>query len=278
MRFSLTFAGTRIPGRVSWALQANYTVSKLIDTDTDILGSMGGSDDIYTIDPTRIFLERSLSTLDATQRFTANWIIKIPFRRDQVGLLGKILGGWQLNGTSILQSGHPFSPLLPDALGNGDFVPGAGQVGDRPSGTFDRKLGGTNRSTFQRGGPAPCSLEREGGNGLGDTVILKPNCTQGLFAGQQLQFSTVLGENGQIGRNTFRGPGFARVDFAVFKHFLAPQLGDRVRVQFRAEFFNLFNRVNLLPVPVPDLTSPNFGTVGAAFDAREIQFALKILF
>ena len=108
---------------------------------------------------------------------------------------------------------------------------------------------------------------------MGSVQTLDPGCGSGFFAGRG--FTSVLGENGTIGRNTFRGPGFANVDFSVFKNMA---IGDRLTIQFRGEFFNLFNRVNLLPTPQPLLTNPFFGTVGAAFDAREIQFALKIFF
>ena len=65
------------------------------------------------------------------------------------------------------------------------------------------------------------------------------------------------------------------IDFSVFKN-IAVQ--EEVRLQIRAEFFNLFNRVNLHPTPEPEVNSPFFGTVGSQFDAREIQFALKLLF
>ena len=67
----------------------------------------------------------------------------------------KILGGWQLNTIVVLQSGRPFSALIPDTLGNGDFSGSSGRPRDRPSGSFDRSLGGTSRSVFQRdiGGP-----------------------------------------------------------------------------------------------------------------------------
>jgi hypothetical protein len=84
------------------------------------------------------------------------------------------------------------------------------------------------------------------------------------------------GTNGNLGKITFTGPSFRTVDLSIFKTFRLPFSEDS-RLQFRAEFFNLLNRVNLY-LPIVDLSRPDFGTSIDAFDAREIQFALKLLF
>jgi hypothetical protein len=82
------------------------------------------------------------------------------------------------------------------------------------------------------------------------------------------------GQNGSLGRNTFRGPAFHSVDVAVFKN---TDITEQVKVQFRAEFFNLFNRANLFN-PVGNMGSPNFGRSLSAFAPRQIQFGLKFIF
>ncbi|MEE2839871.1 MAG: hypothetical protein VYC91_05010 [Acidobacteriota bacterium] len=66
------------------------------------------------------------------------------------------------------------------------------------------------------------------------------------------------------------------MDFSLFKNFPIPVTEDTM-LQFRAEFFNLFNRVNLF-LPQVDLDSSLFGRSNTAFDPREIQFALKFIF
>ena len=63
-------------------------------------------------------------------------------------------------------------------------------------------------------------------------------------------------------------------DFSIFKNF---RLAESKTLQFRGEFFNLFNRVNF-GLPYHDISSPTFGQVGSALPPREIQFALKLLF
>jgi len=83
-------------------------------------------------------------------------------------------------------------------------------------------------------------------------------------------------KNGTLGRNTFEGPGFANTDFSVFKNIKLP-LGESTRLQFRAEFFNVFNRVNFRQ-PTVTLSSSTFGRATSTFTARQVQFGLKIIF
>ena len=77
---------------------------------------------------------------------------------------------------------------------------------------------------------------------------------------------------GNAGRDTITGPGFNSSDLGVMKN---NRFGESGNVQFRAEFFNLFNRPNFnLPNATAD--SPQFGRIFSAQRAREIQFGLKI--
>jgi hypothetical protein len=83
-----------------------------------------------------------------------------------------------------------------------------------------------------------------------------------------------VGEDGDLGRNAFRGPAFKDVDLSLVK---TTTVTERVKVEFRADAFNLFNRLNLYN-PIGDLSSPQFGQSTASFDPREIQLALKVTF
>jgi hypothetical protein len=80
---------------------------------------------------------------------------------------------------------------------------------------------------------------------------------------------------GNLPRNAYRGPGFASTDLSLFKNFVMP-FRD-VKVQLRAEAFNLFNRVNLQR-PNGNMAQATFGRSTQSFAAREIQLALKVLF
>ena len=80
---------------------------------------------------------------------------------------------------------------------------------------------------------------------------------------------------GNLPRNAYRGPGFASTDLSLFKNFVLPY--HEMKLQFRVEVFNVFNRVNLR-LPQGNLASPQFGRSTQAFPAREMQFALKLIF
>jgi hypothetical protein len=73
------------------------------------------------------------------------------------------------------------------------------------------------------------------------------------------------------------GPGYANTNLNVVKHFPLPFLGERGRIDFRTEFFNLFNRVNL-GQPVGNLSDPQFGRSTTALGARNVQFGLRVAF
>ena len=87
-------------------------------------------------------------------------------------------------------------------------------------------------------------------------------------------FKAAAGLYGTAGRNILYGPGAITWDFSGFKYF---RVTERHRVEFRAEFFNGFNRVNL-NAPNATLTSPSFGRILGAGPARVVQFGLKYQF
>ncbi len=80
---------------------------------------------------------------------------------------------------------------------------------------------------------------------------------------------------GNAGRNNVRGLGLNQLDLGVHKTFRLPT--EKVSVQFRAEFFNLFNHTNFTP-PNSDRASSSFGTIRGSFAPRQAQFALKLMF
>jgi hypothetical protein len=87
-------------------------------------------------------------------------------------------------------------------------------------------------------------------------------------------------QEGNLGRRTFQGPGFANTDFSVIKNQKIPWFigGEGANLQFRTEFFNVFNRVNLTQVGTDIANLSNFGKPTSTYPARDIQFALRIAF
>jgi hypothetical protein len=82
------------------------------------------------------------------------------------------------------------------------------------------------------------------------------------------------GQYGNVGRNTLSSPGTISIDLSIFKNF---NLSERARLQFRSEFFNLPNHPNFRGIDTT-YDSPSAGQLSTASAARQIQFALKLLF
>ena len=115
----------------------------------------------------------------------------------------------------------------------------------------------------------------------GKTTLGWEPITASIF---RFQFTGGTGPNqgvfGSLGRNTFRGPAYYDYDFALIKDtaIVRKAGADRLDLQFRAEFFNLFNIVNL-GLPANTLTGAGFGEISrTAGTSRQIQFSLKLIY
>ncbi len=242
-----------------YTVQAAYTFSRSIDTDSEPFG--GGAGELQgTMDVGNISLERGFSAFDARHRFAASFIYEVPLFRKRTDLAGRVLGGWQVGGIISLQSGFPFTVITSSDY-NQDGV-----SSDRPNLLVATSgVVGKSPRAFLNGA-------------FGD-----PNLLGSIFR------PPTTGTNGNLGRNTFRGPGYATVDLSLMKTFRLPWFSSEgSRVEFRSEFFNIFNRVNLRS-PSNSLGTfsaatglwsnrASFGKSTSSFDARQIQFGLKFLF
>jgi len=236
------------------AVTSAYTWSHTLDFRSDWQAlSSGGSANWanpygsagYSMDPNAVFLEYGNSNFDVRQRWVTSIVWELPWMKNQQGAAGKVLGGWQTNYSIAFQSGFPFT------VGARSDYNRDGLRNDRP----DIPSWGNSRSFSNTDfllDSAP------GGSVMSDLAGDFPVPTPGT--------------DGTLGRNTFRGPGLANVDFSLFKEF---KFSERFGMQFRAEFFNLFNRVNLYP-PTSNLSSGLFGLATSAADPRVIQFGLRL--
>ena len=150
----------------------------------------------------------------------------------------------------------------------------------------NRLLDGWQLATIvqlQSGSPINIVTSNSTVNGIGNT--LRPDVTGPIATIGRVErwfdtsVFTAVPRFGNLGRNVVIGPGFSNTDFAVIKN---TRVGDTVRVQFRAEFFDLFNRANFgTPGTVVDtpafgqITSTRFPT-GESGSSRQIQFAVKV--
>jgi hypothetical protein len=92
---------------------------------------------------------------------------------------------------------------------------------------------------------------------------------------------TAVDHFGNLGRNVVEGPGFNNTDLSIIKD---TKFGERMRAQFRAEFFDVFNHANF-GQPGNVVGTPNFGRItntrfptGESGSSRQVQFALKLVF
>jgi outer membrane receptor protein involved in Fe transport len=244
---------------------ANYTLGKSEDTV-----SGPGLGDYFNVSNARYTgtqdvrdreADRGPSEFDVRQRFTLTALWNLP-SPDGNGLMEKLLGGWQLNTIVSLQTGRPFSVFCSLAWFEGCDFNMDGTEFDRPNRPANLQTSGWSSSEFRKG--------IFGADRAESVRVFCPNGLTPFFNGTPC---VPVGTNGNLGRNVFRGPAFASVDVAIFKNTTVGQ----ARLQFRAEIFNLLNRVNLF-LPVGNLGSPNFGRSLAAFPSRQIQFGLKWFF
>jgi len=250
--------------RAGIGLQASYTYSKSLDDTSSVLGGLFGTAGVIlqTLpqDPWNPRAEKGPSTFDVAHVVTLSWIQLLPLNRVSFlrSLPRPLTTGWQFLNITTLTTGSPFTVY------SGVQQTGAGAGGtDRPDlvkmPRFSTRravradyfgLGAENASFFS----IPINLP--GGTG--------PN--QGRF--------------GTLGRNTFRGPAFHDFDFALVKDtsFGHRSNGELGTLEFRAEFFNVFNLVNF-GLPSNIVRGSGFGIISkTAGSSRQVQFSVKIIF
>ena len=250
--------------RLGLGLQASYTYSKSIDDTSAVLGgSIAGAGVVLQTMPQNPWnpdAEKGPSTFDATHSFTLSVIQVLPL--DHVSFLrplGRTLTrGWQFLNITTLTSGSPFTVY------SGVQQTGVGAGGaDRPDLVEQPHFstsGAVREDYFGRGADNESffsiPINVPGGTG--------PN--HGRF--------------GTLGRSTFRGPGFQQYDVALIKDTPFGRRGNSElgTIEFRAEFFNVFNLVNF-GLPSNILRGSGFGVISkTAGPSRQIQFSLKLIY
>ena len=239
-----------------FAFQATYTYSKVTDqgsstfSDNEYLNTAGPS---YAFD---LKLQNAVSDFNITQNFVLNGSWNIPVPHSFEGASRKILGGWEIGSIFTAHSGVPFTAKL----------------------TSDEAFTGNSRVNTTAGGQRP---NFNPGPGCSPNAInpgqpfnyIKVNCFSFPAPG-------VLGD---LGRNTLRGPGFADLDFSLFKNISF--LEDRYKLQFRAEAFNSLNHTNF-GVQTTAVFNGNGEPLASAgvlqqptlTTSRQIQLGVKFLF
>jgi len=232
-------------------LNVSYWYSKSLDylSAMNLSGAaakpLAGENDLAQ-NPLDLDAEYGPSLFDARHRFvaSASWGPQLPSGAG--GIVRALFDGWQINAIASYNSGTPFT--VSDSTNvslQANSPPISGFAASRPNVVGDPNTGPRtvdewlSRSAFQR---------------------LNPQTQAGQF--------------GDAGRNIARGPSYTNVDMSLVRTF---GLTADVRLQFRAEVFNVANHPNF-GLPVADLNSANFGRILSAGPPRLIQFALKLMF
>jgi hypothetical protein len=238
--------------RMSHGLQytAAYTWSHATD-DSNGAFSINGNSPIFVDSSGRVLLNQNKGNSDTDQRhaFVGTMMYELPFGRGkQWGsnwsrALDNVLGGWQFNNIVSLGTGTPFDVTID---------------GVRPDIT----------------GPASTGSLQLVNNGAGRQWLSAPT---GTFVDPPKNGSGKFTRPGTLGRNHFYGPGYGTWDASLFKNFT---LTERVKMQFRAEGFNILNHPQYINPDSNVNDGSSFGAINNTreFSERQIQFAFRFMF
>ena len=259
-----TYNGLSVALRRSFShgllVTANYTWSHEIDNGSN--GS-GDGDEISPQNPLCLACETASGVWDARHVVNGNAVYQLPFGQGKPllhdgGIAGAIAGNWELTTTALARTGFPVNVLMPSNY------------------TAPDGASGTERPDLVPG----VSLTPPGGKNVAEWI-------------NPAAFATPAGEFGTAPRDLVRGPGTWQVDLGIAKHI---PLTERASLEFRSEFFNIFNHSQLGP-PQSTFNPANttgFGSIITTVNLntsiispitpvgsgtpREIQFALRIAF
>lgn len=230
------------------SFQVNYTWAHAIDDASDGFRFQQGQ---FPFPANSFFLgrEKGNSSFDVRHRAVINYYAELPFGRGKshlnTGLAGRALEGWAWSGIATIQTGFPFEIF--------------------ESGIDSDGTGAQQRASYAT---SPTNIPFQPG-----LPVTGPNA--GLFT------FPLFGGPGNVGRNTFYGPGFKAWDMVLSKN---TKLGERMNLEFRSEFYNILNHPNFQQ-PDQFINDATFGESSAQVGrpdgttgARQLQFAVKVKF
>jgi Carboxypeptidase regulatory-like domain/TonB dependent receptor len=232
-------------------LNASYWFSKSLDhlSAMNLSGAaakpLAGENDLAQ-NPFDLAAEYGPSLFDARHRFvaSASWEPRLP--QGMPAVWRAVFDGWQVNVIATHNSGTPFT------------------VSD--STNVSMQANSPPISGFAASRPNVIANPNSGPRTVDEWI------SRSAFA--RLNPQTQAGEFGDAGRNIARGPGYTNVDASLVR---TVAVSGGLRLQFRAEAFNLANHPNF-GLPVADLNSANFGRILSAGPPRLLQFGLKAMF
>ena len=232
---------------------AAYTFSKSFDQASSFEGILN------PIDPR---ISRSLSTFDARHRIVVSYYWELPIPKYS-GAAGKVLNGWAVSGITTFQTGFPIRITS--------------QADNELMYSFDFELPGEPAQV----GPFRTMKPQSSGNYFFDPNSFTENATDNSVApcAAGAVFGcydpALLGTLGTAKRTICCGPHISNTDFAILKTI---GLTETKHIDFRAEFFNIFNHTQFYNPDGNTSDGSQFGQVTQVRDPRLVQFALKFFF
>ncbi len=226
-----------------FSLRGIYSIGKALDYTSSNDNGVGGGQNIF--DAQNIRGQRGRSDYNVARRLAidAVWESPDPWKS---GWKSKVIGGWNVAPIIILQGGRPFNVVNTAPYPAGDF----------------------NADGFNFDPPNTPSF----GNSISAE---RSNFITGLFPVAAFP-RPAPGTQGDLGRNTFDGPGLANANLGIIKGIRIPWFtSEGARFEIRGEIFNVLNRVNLTQ-PNGDLASGLFGRSTGQSLPRTVQLGLRI--
>jgi hypothetical protein len=249
--------------------QANYTWAKTMTDADGVWTGPGSSSGVTLNNPQCMKCEYAPATYSVAQRFVANFQYTLPL--GGLSFLPKrVAEGWKLLGIFSAQSGFPFTVV--------------GPYGTLPYGFDSINYVGARPFLLQKATQSPTLTPGTGPQFFSNAVIADAatitSGATGTFFGVPQVTSPYLGSTvqtgpGNLGRNTFTGPGWSNLDFSVIKD---TRITESMTLQLRAEFFNVLNQATF-GTPNSTIGNPSFGLItSTATTERQIQFGARFIF
>ena len=234
-----------------FTLRGVYTLSKVLDDGDSLNQTTAANAPGLVANPYNLRADKGLGTFDVRHIGVVSALYTLPLGRGEKfasglsGFSNQLVGGWSVASVIVAQSGFPFTPQLSYNPSNNGDTRNPVRPFRNPSFTGPVILGKTSQW-------------------FDPNAFLAPPPNSGFY--------------GDLGRDTFIGPGLATWDFSVLK---AIAIRESLGLQFRAEIFNLLNRANFntpnLIVFTPSGLSGTAGAItGTSTTSRQVQFGLKL--
>ena len=256
-------------------VQGSYTWSKCLDS-----GSGGLLGDPYANSLSSLmFFNRGarhgLCDFNVAQNFVVNYLWQPAAPKFGGAITEHALGGWEFGGVIVVSTGSPFTVLIAgDPLGQNSTDPfgyASRVAGPGCSNPVTGDVNGYIKLSCFSVPTVPASFAAACQTAVNGSGVPIPNTCMNLF--------------GNAGRNTVIGPGLMNVDFSAFKNNYIPRISETFNIQFRAEFFNIFNHPNFQsPVKHNAIFNQDGSPASGAgvinsttTSSRQIQFGLKVI-